>query len=64
MPDPIWLNQKERGEYIYQDEEDPNMSPITVIFTAASRFPLAKPVQEMVMPLVGTRPASRNPRAI
>jgi hypothetical protein len=38
--------------------------PTTVIFTAAARFPLAKPVQEMVMPLVGTRAASSSPSAM
>ena len=43
---------------------EPNVRPITVIFTAAARLPLANPVQEMVMPEVGTSPASSRPKAM
>lgn len=37
------------------------MSPMTVIFTAAATLPFANPVHEIVMPLVGKRPASTIP---
>ena len=41
----------------------PMIKPNTTILMAASLFPLAKPVQEMVMPEVGRTPIRKSPTA-
>ena len=42
---------------------EPKINPITVISTAAGKLPLVKPVQEIVIPLVGTSDANNRPSA-
>jgi hypothetical protein len=43
---------------------EPSTRPSTVIFTAATTLPLAKPVQEIVIPEVGSRAVSSSPTTI